>query len=73
MLTVKVKFKIDDKVWCIHNNMVRDFIVKEVIIIIRGRETLIRYTNEERTENPSFNVKESACFATRAALIKSLS
>ena len=72
MLTVKVKFKIGDKVWCIHNNTVKAFIVKEIRVTLRGYDTFIMYANDVYFANPTIDLKESDCFATRAALIESL-
>lgn len=72
MLTVKVKFKVGDKVWCIHNNKIKDFIVKEIRVTLRGDDTFIGYTNDVYFANPTIDKKESDCFETRAALIKSL-
>lgn len=72
MLTVKVKFKLDDKVWCIHNNIVKDFIVKQIKVTLQGKDTFIKYTNDAYSSNPTFDMRESDCFATRAALIESL-
>lgn len=65
MFTVKVKFKLKDKVWCIQDNTIKEFVINKIRITIKGDYTFIRYTNNSYSQNPDFNMKESECFPTR--------
>lgn len=71
MLTIKAKFKVGDKLWCLHNSAVRDFEVKRIEIGVEDTGTTIKYL-DANYGTPNYLKKEKECFPTRAALIKSL-
>jgi len=71
MTTIKVKYKVGDKLWCLHNSAVRDFEVKRIEIGMDYQGTTIKYL-DANYGTPNYLKNEKECFPTRAALIKSL-
>lgn len=71
MLTIKAKFKVGDKLWCLHNSAVCDFEVKRIEIGVDYNGATIKYL-DANYGTPKYLKEEKDCFPTRAALIKSL-
>lgn len=71
MAVIKTKFMLEDKVYCMQNNKITEFIVKRIDVEVNKDGTYVKYADNAYSTNPKHRL-EGECFATKDALIKSL-